>query len=165
MSKWYVPYDDDEKVGVPAHALPVSLKSVFQVRLRGEVHRLVAPRDQKYQSNFVEVSRVRVPFGCVKHYLTPASSSSATTRLFTGVTRVSSFVCVLMTTTMSWRTWKQYIYSSKCLVRFTHRPIPSHSYSDQSTSRRLILRQRLRVGPGLQFLQGLHCLASCLSVL
>ncbi|KAG6836170.1 AP-2 complex subunit sigma [Arthromyces matolae] len=38
LSKWYVPYDDDEKV-----------------RLRGEVHRLVAPRDQKYQSNFVEV--------------------------------------------------------------------------------------------------------------
>ncbi|KAH9919332.1 clathrin coat assembly protein ap17 [Fomitopsis serialis] len=37
LSKWYVPYDDDEKV-----------------RLRGEVHRLVAPRDQKYQSNFVE---------------------------------------------------------------------------------------------------------------
>jgi hypothetical protein len=27
-----------------------------KVRLRGEVHRLVAPRDQKYQSNFVEVS-------------------------------------------------------------------------------------------------------------
>lgn len=25
------------------------------MRLRGEVHRLVAPRDQKYQSNFVEV--------------------------------------------------------------------------------------------------------------
>ncbi|KAJ7624597.1 clathrin coat assembly protein ap17 [Roridomyces roridus] len=35
LSKWYVPYDDDEKV-----------------HLRGEVHRLVAPRDQ---SNFVEV--------------------------------------------------------------------------------------------------------------
>jgi hypothetical protein len=31
--------------------LPVN----YQVRLRGEVHRLVAPRDQKYQSNFVEV--------------------------------------------------------------------------------------------------------------
>jgi AP-2 complex subunit sigma-1 len=28
----------------------------IQVRLRGEVHRLIAPRDQKYQSNFVEVS-------------------------------------------------------------------------------------------------------------
>ncbi|SPO36301.1 probable clathrin coat assembly protein ap17 [Pseudozyma flocculosa] len=37
LSKFYVPYDDDEKV-----------------RLRGEVHRLIAPRDQKYQSNFVE---------------------------------------------------------------------------------------------------------------
>ncbi len=39
LSKFYVPYDDDEKI-----------------RLRGEVHRLIAPRDQKYQSNFVEVS-------------------------------------------------------------------------------------------------------------
>ncbi|WVO24963.1 uncharacterized protein IAS62_006345 [Cryptococcus decagattii] len=37
LSKWYAPYDDNEKV-----------------RLRGEVHRLIAPRDQKYQSNFVE---------------------------------------------------------------------------------------------------------------
>lgn len=39
MSKWYVPFEDDEKV-----------------RVRGEVHRMIAPRDQKYQSNFVEVS-------------------------------------------------------------------------------------------------------------
>ncbi len=31
------------------------LTQTLQVRLRGEVHRLVAPRDQKYQSNFVEV--------------------------------------------------------------------------------------------------------------
>lgn len=37
--RWYVPMEDDEKV-----------------RVRGEVHRLVATRDQKYQSNFVEVS-------------------------------------------------------------------------------------------------------------
>lgn len=42
LSKFYVPYDDDEKI-----------------RLRGEVHRLIAPRDQKYQSNFVEVSDPR----------------------------------------------------------------------------------------------------------
>jgi AP-2 complex subunit sigma-1 len=34
-----VPYDDEEKM-----------------KIRGEVHRLVAPRDTKYQSNFVEVS-------------------------------------------------------------------------------------------------------------
>lgn len=37
LAKWYVPYGDDEKF-----------------RLKGEVHRLIAPRDQKYQSNFVE---------------------------------------------------------------------------------------------------------------
>ncbi|KAI5288213.1 AP-2 complex subunit sigma [Ascosphaera aggregata] len=40
LAKWYAPYTDDEKV-----------------RLKGEVHRLVAPRDQKYQSNFVEFKR------------------------------------------------------------------------------------------------------------
>lgn len=38
LSKFYVPYEEDEKS-----------------RIRGEVHRLIAPRDQKYQSNFVEV--------------------------------------------------------------------------------------------------------------
>ena len=37
LAKWYNPYTDDEKI-----------------RLKGEVHRLVAPRDQKHQSNFVE---------------------------------------------------------------------------------------------------------------
>ncbi|PSR70914.1 hypothetical protein PHLCEN_2v13228 [Hermanssonia centrifuga] len=45
LSKWYVPYDDDEKV-----------------RLRGEVHRLVAPRDQKYQSNFVEFRNHKIVY-------------------------------------------------------------------------------------------------------
>lgn len=37
LAKWYAPYSDDQKL-----------------KLKGEVHRLVAPRDQKYQSNFVE---------------------------------------------------------------------------------------------------------------
>ncbi|KAI0052656.1 clathrin coat assembly protein ap17 [Auriscalpium vulgare] len=45
LSKWYVPYDDEEKV-----------------RLRGDVHRLVAPRDQKYQSNFVEFRNYKVVY-------------------------------------------------------------------------------------------------------
>ncbi|KAJ5682604.1 hypothetical protein N7462_005769 [Penicillium macrosclerotiorum] len=40
LAKWYAPYSDEEKV-----------------KLKGEVHRLVAPRDQKYQSNFVEFRR------------------------------------------------------------------------------------------------------------
>lgn len=45
LSKFYVPYEDDEKV-----------------RLRGEVHRLIAPRDQKYQSNFVEFRNYKLVY-------------------------------------------------------------------------------------------------------
>ncbi|TQV98720.1 hypothetical protein V2A60_007574 [Cordyceps javanica] len=37
LAKWYAPFSDEEKI-----------------KVKGEVHRLVAPRDQKYQSNFVE---------------------------------------------------------------------------------------------------------------
>ncbi|KAL9094833.1 MAG: hypothetical protein Q9165_002782 [Trypethelium subeluteriae] len=37
LAKWYAPFSDEEKV-----------------KLKGEVHRLIAPRDQKHQSNFVE---------------------------------------------------------------------------------------------------------------
>ncbi|KAI6785146.1 Adaptor protein complex [Emericellopsis cladophorae] len=43
LAKWYAPYSDDEKI-----------------KLKGEVHRLVAPRDQKYQSNFVEFRNNKV---------------------------------------------------------------------------------------------------------
>ena len=45
LAKWYTPYSDDEKV-----------------KLKGEVHRLVAPRDQKYQSNFVEFRNSKVVY-------------------------------------------------------------------------------------------------------
>ncbi|OCF39772.1 AP-2 complex subunit sigma [Kwoniella heveanensis CBS 569] len=34
----------------------------LQVRLRGEVHRLIAPRDQKYQSNFVEFRNDKIVY-------------------------------------------------------------------------------------------------------
>ncbi|KAI9727237.1 MAG: AP-2 complex subunit sigma [Chrysothrix sp. TS-e1954] len=45
LSKWYSPYSDDEKL-----------------KLKGEVHRLVAPRDQKHQSNFCEFRTSRVVY-------------------------------------------------------------------------------------------------------
>ncbi|KAK0557095.1 AP-2 complex subunit sigma [Tilletia horrida] len=45
LSKFWAPYDDDEKV-----------------RIRGEVHRLIAPRDQKYQSNFVEYRNHKIVY-------------------------------------------------------------------------------------------------------
>ncbi|CEH11891.1 clathrin coat assembly protein ap17 [Ceraceosorus bombacis] len=45
LSKFYVPMEDDE-----------------QVRVKGEVHRLIAPRDQKYQSNFVEFRNHKVVY-------------------------------------------------------------------------------------------------------
>ncbi|KCV69591.1 AP-2 complex subunit sigma [Fonticula alba] len=37
LAKWYVPFDDAEKI-----------------KLKNDVHRVVAARDNKYQSNFVE---------------------------------------------------------------------------------------------------------------
>ncbi|KAJ1952116.1 AP-2 complex subunit sigma, partial [Dispira parvispora] len=45
LAKWYVPYEDDEKV-----------------RLKAEVHRLVATRDQRHQSNFVEFQNHKVVY-------------------------------------------------------------------------------------------------------
>lgn len=37
-------------------------EALHQVRLKGEVHRLVAPRDQKYQSNFVEFRNHKIVY-------------------------------------------------------------------------------------------------------
>lgn len=71
-----------------------------QLRLRGEVHRVVAARDQKYQSNFVEV-------GGHRHCsLQPNADrlvtfSSEITRLYTVAMLASSSAYVLMRTTMN----------------------------------------------------------------
>ncbi|KAG5370296.1 AP-2 complex subunit sigma [Yarrowia sp. C11] len=43
LAKWYNAYSDSEKI-----------------KLMGEVHRLVAARDQRYQSNFVELGNYKV---------------------------------------------------------------------------------------------------------
>ena len=45
LAKWYSPYSDEEKV-----------------KLKGEVHRLIAPRDQKHQSNFVEFRNLKIVY-------------------------------------------------------------------------------------------------------
>jgi AP-2 complex subunit sigma-1 len=45
LAKWYAPYTDADKI-----------------KLKGEVHRLIAPRDQKHQSNFVEFRQHRVVY-------------------------------------------------------------------------------------------------------
>lgn len=45
LAKWYSPYSDEEKV-----------------RVKGEVHRLIAPRDQKHQSNFVEFRSMKIVY-------------------------------------------------------------------------------------------------------
>ncbi|KAL8775593.1 MAG: hypothetical protein Q9209_000089 [Squamulea sp. 1 TL-2023] len=44
-AKWYAPYSDEEKI-----------------KLKGEVHRLIAPRDQKHQSNFVEFRNLKIVY-------------------------------------------------------------------------------------------------------
>ena len=45
LAKWFVTYEEDERS-----------------RIKNDVHKLVASRDQKYQSNFVEVRLVSLKF-------------------------------------------------------------------------------------------------------
>jgi hypothetical protein len=86
--------------------------TLFEVRLRGEVHRLIAPRDQKYQSNFVEVRANDL-------HAVLTLSSSAMIRSSTVDTPVSSFVAAWIPTITSWLTWRL----STCLSRFWVSPV------------------------------------------
>ncbi|KAJ1554225.1 AP-2 complex subunit sigma, partial [Cladochytrium tenue] len=45
LSKWYTAFDDEEKL-----------------KLKADVHRLVAARDQRYQSNFVEFRNYKIVY-------------------------------------------------------------------------------------------------------
>ncbi|KAF1941742.1 Adaptor protein complex sigma subunit [Clathrospora elynae] len=58
LAKWYAPYSDEEKVKLKGEVrtppLPTSPWRIPVNQECHQVHRLIAPRDQKHQSNFVE---------------------------------------------------------------------------------------------------------------
>lgn len=72
------------------------------------MHRLVAPRDQKYQSNFVEVRAVCSNISTVicRTRADEGVGSSGTTRSCTAATRDCSSAYVLTRTTTSSHTWR-----------------------------------------------------------
>ncbi|KAJ3196819.1 AP-2 complex subunit sigma [Irineochytrium annulatum] len=45
LEKWYMPFEDEEKL-----------------KLKSEVHKLIAGRDQKYQSNFIEYRNYKIVY-------------------------------------------------------------------------------------------------------
>jgi AP-2 complex subunit sigma-1 len=53
LAKWYAPYTDEEKVRLKGEVCSIQFPSTTHPD-HSQVHRLIAPRDQKYQSNFVE---------------------------------------------------------------------------------------------------------------
>ncbi|KAJ5753092.1 hypothetical protein N7520_010009 [Penicillium odoratum] len=58
LAKWYAPYSDEEKVKLKGEVRSkLTYLSAQSPTNAVQVHRLVAPRDQKYQSNFVEFRR------------------------------------------------------------------------------------------------------------
>ncbi|PKS09069.1 hypothetical protein jhhlp_003682 [Lomentospora prolificans] len=68
LAKWYVPYSDDEKIKLKGEPnAPVIDEALCEPPLMTlhsslKVHRLVAPRDQKYQSNFVEFRNNKIVY-------------------------------------------------------------------------------------------------------
>ena len=70
LAKWYAPYNDEEKIKLKGEVCCFQPdKSTHSVRKRKtdwrlllQVHRLVAPRDQKYQSNFVEFRNNKIVY-------------------------------------------------------------------------------------------------------
>lgn len=65
LAKWYAPYNDEEKIKLKGevYSLPIASTELREgVTNRQKVHRLVAPRDQKYQSNFVEFRNNKIVY-------------------------------------------------------------------------------------------------------
>ena len=44
------------------HVFDVPVQDEEKIKLKGEVHRLIAPRDQKHQSNFVEFRSLKIVY-------------------------------------------------------------------------------------------------------
>jgi AP-2 complex subunit sigma-1 len=91
LAKWYAPYTDEEKVKLKGevwfftHALnPPSADLPYP-----QVHRLIAPRDQKYQSNFVEFRSAPSASGSVAIARQNLSSTKIVYRRYAGL-----FFCV-----------------------------------------------------------------------
>lgn len=87
LAKWYAPYTDEEKVKLkgevrnnkkPSVQHVLYLHSFTDSLSLSKVHRLIAPRDQKYQSNFVEFRSA--PSASSNSHSTTTSSSSPLVR-------------------------------------------------------------------------------------
>ncbi|KAI9683371.1 MAG: AP-2 complex subunit sigma [Trizodia sp. TS-e1964] len=66
LAKWYSPYNasiSSPPLRVLRYFPPLTPRQdAEKIKLKGEVHRLVAPRDQKHQSNFVEFRNSRIVY-------------------------------------------------------------------------------------------------------
>jgi AP-2 complex subunit sigma-1 len=78
LAKWYAPYNDEEKIKLKGEVSspflpspPIPSLHLASPRASGlpepqlkqqQVHRLIAPRDQKYQSNFVEFRQNKIVY-------------------------------------------------------------------------------------------------------
>lgn len=94
-----------------------------QVRLRGEVHRLVAPRDQKYQSNFVEVRPYRL--------VAPMAPCSLTYALAVPQLQdcISALCWTLLLPLCRLQRQRASVSGSYSLIRRSSRLVPSHATS------------------------------------
>jgi AP-2 complex subunit sigma-1 len=68
LAKWYAPYSDEEKIKLKGEVCcryghgDMACDFKLLADLPCQVHRLVAPRDQKHQSNFVEFRNDKIVY-------------------------------------------------------------------------------------------------------
>jgi AP-2 complex subunit sigma-1 len=62
LAKWYAPYSVRSLSSPTISDSKLTYQDDEKIRLKGEVHRLIAPRDQKHQSNFVEFRSMKIVY-------------------------------------------------------------------------------------------------------